>query len=179
MHRNTRRLRSLRIERELTQESLAELAGTSVRTIQRAEKGESVSWYTLRRINRALRQDDSFRENAPGKSEDTCVEYTIRSLNLRGIFRVVFVLTVAFLAIGAVLSYFGHKETHVVYLDIENGIELSRVQRYVFSWRLFLNYLGYAAFFQFVAIGIPAAYNLISRISSRLRIRVSIQKQQR
>ncbi|UFH57603.1 helix-turn-helix domain-containing protein [Spirosoma sp. KNUC1025] len=49
------RLKTYRRERNLSQEELADLAGLSIRTIQRLEKGESVgSAYTLRTLARAL-----------------------------------------------------------------------------------------------------------------------------
>jgi transcriptional regulator with XRE-family HTH domain len=59
------RLRALRLDRELTQFDVAEKAGTSLRTIQKLERGEGSTVETLVRFLKAVGGADAFDAIGP------------------------------------------------------------------------------------------------------------------
>src|SRR5512138_2571700 len=73
------KIRVLRVQRGWTQEQLAEIAGVSSRTVQRAETAESASFETLRAIAGAFESDfdqllknEVHREYAPEPKSTKC-----------------------------------------------------------------------------------------------------------
>jgi transcriptional regulator with XRE-family HTH domain len=64
------RIRILRIQRGWTQEQLAEIAGVSSRTVQRAESANCASFETVRAIAGAFEKDlgELLKSESPGSS---------------------------------------------------------------------------------------------------------------